>query len=1059
LGRRSRCRRRAARSPRLAAAAYALSLLAAVALPFCLALPARAINPARRLSQYGHTAWRTQDGDFSGIPTVITQTTDGYLWLGTSLGLVRFDGNRFLPWTFPPGERLPDSRVLALAGTTDGSLWIGTANGVSRWTENRLVDYPRPPGRIEAMIPQGTGAVWMVRTQTRDSKGPLCRMDGSSLQCQDCGSGIPFDAATKIAADRQGMIWIGGYFGLCRWTPGASQIYLAKRPSGDRGVGELNAVASAPDGSVWASLEEATHVLRLERFFHGVSTTRLYPQIPGGNGEITALFVDRDNAIWLGTAHHGLFRIRGTQVEHFGSEDGLSSNAIASFYQDREGTIWVATSDGVDNFHDLHVETFSMREGLYADGASSLFAARDGTVWVGDFQSLNLLRNGKLSAITEGHGLPGRNVTTILEDHAGRLWVGIDKGLWVYQDGVFRPILHADGSLLGTTFSIAEDADHSIWTRSGPNLDHIRDFKVAEETTSAEIAKCYILAAHPSGGIVLGLTNGELLRYAKGQSTLLSSNDSRTEIAPRNNVGDMATTDESDALHIRDLLVQTDGAIWGTTQVAFFLYKDGQRKNLTVRNGLPCENVYSLLDDRRGSLWLFMSCGLVRIPVTELDRWWDHPDTIVRATLAVGTLDGVQPGITPLKPQMAMTPDGRIWLVNGRILQVFNPNEPSRNEIPPPVQIEQVVADRNTYVPQEGLRLPPRTRDLEIDYAALSFVVPREVRYRYRLEGHDPDWVQADNRHQAFYSDLSPGDYHFHVLASNNDGVWNETGASLDFRVAPAYYQTNAFRTLCAVLLLFSLWLLYRLRMWRMRETIVARFDERMAERTRLARELHDTLLQTIQGSKMVADDALENSTDAGHMRRALERLSLWMEQATQEGRAALNSLRTSTTQGNDLAKALERAARECSANSGMEFALRVDGVAREMHPIVRDEVYRVAYEAIRNACSHSGGSRLEVDLSYGRDLILRVRDNGKGIHPAIAAAGKDGHFGLKGMHERALRVGGSLTLSSSAFSGTEVELSVPSTLVFSPRRAARTTPMNRLRAALRRASRPSDDK
>jgi signal transduction histidine kinase len=237
--------------------------------------------------------------------------------------------------------------------------------------------------------------------------------------------------------------------------------------------------------------------------------------------------------------------------------------------------------------------------------------------------------------------------------------------------------------------------------------------------------------------------------------------------------------------------------------------------------------------------------------------------------------------------------------------------------------------------------------------------------------------------------------------------------------------------------------------MWRMRESLNARFDERMAERTRLARELHDTLLQTIQGSKMVADDALEDSADSSHMRRALERLSLWLEQATNEGRAALNSLRASTIQVNDLAQAFERAARECSAGNSMEFALVVDGAVQEMHPIVRDEVYRIGYEAIRNACTHSGGTRLEVDLSYTRDLIVRVSDNGKGIHPDIAASGKAGHFGLKGMQERALRVGGNLTLSSSAYSGTEVELTIPGDVVFSRLHARHQGIFARLRAFL----------
>jgi len=212
---------------------------------------------------------------------------------------------------------------------------------------------------------------------------------------------------------------------------------------------------------------------------------------------------------------------------------------------------------------------------------------------------------------------------------------------------------------------------------------------------------------------------------------------------------------------------------------------------------------------------------------------------------------------------------------------------------------------------------------------------------------------------------------------------------------------------------------------------IGARFDERLAERTRMARDLHDTFLQTIQGSKLVADDALDPSSDPIRMRRAMEQLSLWLGTATQEGQAALHSLRTATTQTNDLAEALRRATEDGLIPSSMAVTFSVVGDAREMHPIVRDEIYRIGYEAIRNACTHSGASRLEIELRYARDLLLRVDDNGSGIDPAIADRGEDGHFGLKGMRERAARIGGKLTLGSSSSSGTEIKLVVPGRIIF----------------------------
>jgi signal transduction histidine kinase len=292
--------------------------------------------------------------------------------------------------------------------------------------------------------------------------------------------------------------------------------------------------------------------------------------------------------------------------------------------------------------------------------------------------------------------------------------------------------------------------------------------------------------------------------------------------------------------------------------------------------------------------------------------------------------------------------------------------------------------------------------------------------------------------------------YRFHVTACNNDGVWNDVGASLDFSVAPAWYQTNWFRILCVASGVFFMVILYRLRVRQIARAISARFDDRLGERTRIARDLHDTFLQTIQGSKLVVDDALEPSTDPIRMRRAMEQLSAWLGRATQEGRAALNSLRTTTTQANDLAEALLRVTKDNLVPSSMVVTFSLVSEAREMHPIVRDEVYRIAYEAISNACTHSGASRLEVELGYAHDLTLRVSDNGVGIHLAIVDKGRDGHFGLQGMRERAARIGGKLTLVSSSKSGTEIKLVVPGGIIFRNMMPVRQSLFTRIRTLFR---------
>jgi ligand-binding sensor domain-containing protein len=356
-------------------------------------------------------------------------------------------------------------------------------------------------------------------------------------------------------------------------------------------------------------------------------------------------------------------------------------------------------------------------------------------VWVGNFQALDFVRDNRVTAITERHGLPGRNVTTLLEDHAGRLWFGVDGGLWIYDHNRFLPIRDKKGGLLGIVFSIAEDTGHDIWVRAGPHLDRIHGSAVVDEITSPQIARAYIIAADPHGGVVLGLVNGDLIRYSNDQITTLSANDG------------------VHSSQIRDLSVEPDGSIWGTTQEEIFRWKDGRRQNLSTRNGIPCDPIYALLEEGDGSLWISAKCGFFNIAKSELERWWQHPDSIVKVKV-IGPPDGVQPGLTSLKPQIARTPDGRLWFVNGRVLQVMDPDHPRKNLIPPAVHIEQVIADRASYPALDHLHLPALTRDLQIDYDALSFVAPERVRYRYRLEGRDKGWKEPGARRQAFYSDL-----------------------------------------------------------------------------------------------------------------------------------------------------------------------------------------------------------------------------------------------------------------------------------------------------------------
>ncbi len=442
--------------------------------------------------------------------------------------------------------------------------------------------------------------------------------------------------------------------------------------------------------------------------------------------------------------------------------------------------------------------------------------------------------------------------------------------------------------------------------------------------------------------------------------------------------------------------------------------------------------VSGIIETSDGALWLNELHGIVRIESSEVEQVATNPNHGITYQ-TFGYLDGLPGG-----PQMDFRSstaiagtDGRLWFATDNGLAWIDPSRITQNPVPPPTAIRSLNTESKKYDPLEPFALPPGTTGFHIAYTAMSLSIPELVHFRYKLEGTGEDWQDAGTRREAVYNNIGPGEYRFQVIASNNDGVWNETGSTLKFNIAPAWYQTALFRILVFIAFLVFILLLYRLRVRQIAAAMSARFDERLAERTRLAQELHDTFLQTIQGSKMVADDALEQNGDSIRLRRAMEQLAGWLGQAVTEGRAALNSLRTSTTEANDLAQALRRATDTCMVQGSMVPTFSVVGEAKDMHPIVRDEIYRIGYEAIRNACAHSGASGLEVELIYDKDLVVRVKDNGKGIDPVIATEGKEGHFGLTGMRERSNRIASKLILNSSATFGTEITLIVPGEIAF----------------------------
>ncbi|MGJ5816448.1 ligand-binding sensor domain-containing protein [Paludibaculum fermentans] len=1004
--------------------------------------PCFALNPARRLTQYAHTAWRIEDGAFGATPNTLAQTKDGYLWIGTDAGLVRFDGNRFVQWEPPAGQRLLNSSIFSLRGASDGSLWIGSGSALSRWRNGRLTNYTTGRGHINAIEEDADGNVWFARSRPQEPSGPICRTEGDKVRCFGRADGVPFSLVVPMKRDRNGDFWGGAPEGVFRWRPGFGEVHLRDRVPAGGGLSGVSCVAVEPGGVVWAGIENSGTGPSLLKREHGVWTGVHLPAAAGSQVEVMALLVDSHGAVWVGTTAHGLYRLQAGQIEHYGPEDGLSSASVNDFLEDREGNLWIATSNGLDRLRDLQITTYSIREGLTAEKASSILGTRDGKVWIGNGGALESIQDGRILAIQARNGLPGRRVTSLLEDPAGRLWVGVDGGLFILDGGRFRNVPGLHGPAFGTVWVMAATSEGDVWAEviaPARRLVHIRNERAVEEFEAGRVPAARGLASAGGGALWLGLQSGELARLKEGQLARFA--------LPAQATGD--------PLPVREVVPDTDGSVWISNPQGLIRWKNGVARRMGTANGLPCSRVNGHLRDPQGRLWILSECGLLLLTREEVERWWAHPDAILQVR-TFDALDGARPGPAAFAPSITRSTDGRIWFVSDKFVQVLDPATLDTPAPSPPVHIEQTFADRRPYAPRQGLELPALTRELQIDYTAVCLALPQKVRFRYMLEGQDTAWQEPGTRRQAFYSRLGPGTYRFRVMASNPEGVWNEAGDSLSFSIRPAYYQTHGFQLAIALLLLGSAWLGYRFRIRQIAAGLNARFAERLSERTRLARELHDTLLQTIQGSRMVADDALSDPEDTARMRRALEKLSGWLAQATREGRATLNELRVSTTQTNDLADGLRQAAEEAQMPASMQVVLSVEGEVKQMHPILRDELYRIGCEAIRNAVKHSGGSKVQVELNYGTNLELKVRDNGKGIPREISERGREGHFGLATMQERAERIGGRLRIFSTPGAGAEVQLVVPGQLLYTEPGPARSRLTTRLSHLLRRGKPPA---
>lgn len=757
-----------------------------------------ALDPKSQISQYGHSIWRVQDGYLGGTPTAITQTTDGYIWVRSYGGLFRFDGVQFVRWSAQSGEELPSTSVNSMLGARDGSLWGGTEAGLAHLVNGRLTLYER--GWVTAPLTEDRdGKIWFLRVRPGDRTHPICEVLQGEVHCYGKENGLDISGSSAMAQDASGDLWVGSDRTLVRWRPdssGPSKMYRLQTLQSNPGYLGVAGITCAADGSVWVGIASPGKGGGLQRMVNGTLRPFLVPKLNGETLTVTALLSDHQENLWAGTLH-GLYKIHGKNVDHYGTAEGLSGDVVRKIFEDREANIWVATSGGLDMFRDLRVKSISTREGLIEDAVESVAAGRDGRVWVGTSR-LQVLEPSGISLDPE-KAPPGNQVTSLLVDHAGKVWTGMDNKLFVREGGTFRQITKPNGSALGMIVGITEDSDRNIWveTNGSPGtLVRIRGLKIQEMFPSPETPFARKIVADPQQRIWLGLMTGDLARFQAGRVRTFKFGEH-----PNSRV--LAITAAS------------DGSILGGTAFGVIAWKDGRQQILSKTNGLPCDYVSGLITDDAGNLWLFAQCGLIEIPRDQMRQWWEHSESKLNLRV-FDTFDGFRPGLGHFSTS-TKTPDGRLWFANGSVLQVIDPAHASQNIVPPPVNIRALIADHKEYPMDPGIKLPALTRDLEIDYTALSYAAPQKVLFRYMLEGRDSGFQEADTRRQAFYNDLRPGHYRFKVIACNNDGVWNEVGASLGFSVLPAYYQTTWFRALWAAAFLALLWVAYQVRVRQLR--------------------------------------------------------------------------------------------------------------------------------------------------------------------------------------------------------------------------------------------------
>ncbi|MYM69108.1 hypothetical protein GTP45_20010 [Pseudoduganella sp. FT55W] len=956
-------------------------------------------------SSLSHKAWLRPDGAPSGAAAAAQDDT-GMLWFATALGLYRFDGVRFEQLDEVAGNKLlsPDVNALSILGD---EFWLGyTFGGVSVFKHGTVRHYGEQDGLPSATV-HYVGKTADGTTWTATSSG-LYRLDGARWRKVQPEDGLPKFEQCTASLLQDGTLLVSNANGLYRSVPGTHRFRQVAGPGG----GFLQPPAA--DGKVTLSRFTLPHYQ-----FDPVSETATPLHPPVSQSVYYSLTRDRHNAWWIVRGDGARMYTPDFKLKKFLPAPQILSGAggYSPPFDDREGNLWFMTDNGIDR---LRESRLAVAELPFHGAEFSLAAGDGGQIWVG---YNTYLHDKAPRAFSIGPGgqrtgstMPSAVASTQSSD--GSLWFGNFKHIWQRRDGKVRqwPL---PGKLSGNEVqALAMAGDGSLWVSvSGRGVHTFKDGAWLASGGHAELAKDTALSLHADaqGRLWIGYIENAIAMLQNGVIRRFGPADGLA-------VGNALT------------IFSQRGTLWVGGNQGLARYDNGRFVMLNDSAGKPFTGVSGIVETKAGELWLHGANGLWRVGAAELAAARAAGGNRLAAEL-FDYLDGhVGPPqlIRPLNTLVEAS-DGRLWYATSSSIGWIDPRHIARNRLAPTPLITALTTDQQRYPALNGTSLPEHTSNLRIDFTAAVLSIPERARFRTRLVGLDHAWRESGALRQSFYTNLAPGDYRFEVMAANEDGTWSVAPASLAFHITPAFYQTWWFKLACAALLAGGAYLLYLRRLSYLTARTVERMHARMEERERIARTLHDTFLQSVQGLIMQFH-AIKTALPRDHaVQQKIDAALAIADAVNSEGRNQVLNLRVGRDCGGALALALETAGGTACAQVGVAFTLHEVEPRRELAACVQEELFAIAKEALANALRHSGSTGVVITLTYGAaDFTLAVQDHGKGLDDEVQKSGqRRGHWGMVGMRERAARIGGQLSILSRPGEGTTVAVKLRAALAY----------------------------